>query len=279
MGIFKAFRSKTTQALANEVAANQGNGGNIRVSAPTHSTNAPARSVTLRKESAPATQRSVVLEKGGVDLAKKFDKAGISLSKRNLDGIRAEAVLIADYSGSMHRDYANGTVQKIVERALGFSLQIDIDGKIPVIRFGSDVFEPVEVTMANYQNVTATQLTKGMMGSTNLAAALRVLLDEAAVTESPIFAVIVTDGAPDSEAAVETLVRQLSHYPVFLKFVSIQPVSFLKKLDKLPGRLVDNVNSQHISDVQGMTDSDFAEAMTAEWDKWIAAATLAGVLR
>jgi vWA found in TerF C terminus len=58
-------------------------------------------------------------------LVKRADKAGISLSKRGLDGIRAQAVMILDHSGSMHADYANGTVQTLVERALGFALQIE----------------------------------------------------------------------------------------------------------------------------------------------------------
>ncbi len=51
---------------------------------------APARTVSLTKDpsGAPAVNLTKVRERGGVDLAKKADKAGISLSKRGLSGLR-----------------------------------------------------------------------------------------------------------------------------------------------------------------------------------------------
>lgn len=89
---------------------------------------APARSVSLVKDPAGAPAVDLDTLTGHVDLTKRAQKAGISLSKRNLAGIRAQAVLILDHSGSMRDDYRSGTVQTLVERALGFALQIDVDG-------------------------------------------------------------------------------------------------------------------------------------------------------
>jgi hypothetical protein len=84
----------------------------------------PARTVNLVKDptGAPAVNLTKVRDAGHVDLAKRADKAGLALSKRGLAGIRAQALLVLDHSGSMRADYASGAVQTLVERALGFAL-------------------------------------------------------------------------------------------------------------------------------------------------------------
>lgn len=263
MGIFK--RSQTTQQVADEVGRSTGTG------------NAPARSVSLVKQSGPAVQRDTV-QSTAPDLVKKFDKVGVSLSKRGLDGIRAEAVMLLDYSGSMSMDYSNGTVQALVERSLAFALQIDMDGTIPVIRFGSDAYKPVNVSVGNYQRVVNGELSSGRMGTTNLTAALDELLQLAKTATAPLFAIIVTDGNPDDRRSATNLVRELAKYPVFVKFLAIQPVNYLQELDDMGNRLLDNVDSQFVPDPRNISDLDFADKMVEEWDTWVAAAQTAGVL-
>jgi hypothetical protein len=214
-------------------------------------------------------------------LVKRAEKAGISLSKRGLDGVRAQAAVILDHSGSMHADYKGGTVQTLVERALGFALQIDVDGVVPVIPFDYDVRKTVEVGVHNYAGVVDREIwDRREMGSTNLAAALGRLKAMAAGSDAPIFAIIICDGSPDSKAATTRVVCELADYPVFLKFLAIRPVEYLQDLDDLPAskRTLDNVDAKFIDDPAGMTDLAFADAMVDEWDTWIAAATSAGVL-
>lgn len=223
-------------------------------------------------------------------LVKRAEKAGISLSKRGLDGIRAQAVVILDHSGSMLDDYANGTVQTLVERALGFALQIDADGTVPVIPFDYGVRPAVDVTVSNYAGVVDRDIWQRYdMGSTNLAAALTALMDMATKADAPIFAIVICDGSPDSKEATTKVVCELAGYPVFLKFLAIKPVDYLQDLDDLPSgkggvfrrggsRLLDNVDAKFIPDPAGMSDLAFADAMTDEWDSWIEAATAAGVL-
>jgi len=242
-------------------------------------TGSPARTVQLTKRSAPAVSRDEVERTGGVDLAKKFDKAGVSLSKRGLDGIRAQAVMLLDHSGSMDADYRSGTVQQLVERALGFALQIDADGTIPVVRFDSRVWDAHDVDMHNYRDVASRVLyQRNQMGSTNLTAALRTLINHARTADAPIFAIVITDGEPDDRRSATAAVVELAGYPVFLKFLAIRPVSYLQELDDMDGRLIDNADAKYIADPSGMTDLAFADAMADEWDTWIAAAQAARIL-
>jgi Mg-chelatase subunit ChlD len=216
-----------------------------------------------------------------VDLAKRAQKAGISLSKRGLGGIRAQAVLILDHSGSMRSDYKNGTVQMLVERALGFALQVDVDGEIPVIPFDTKVKKTVPVNLRNYQGIVDSEIFKRRdMGTTDLAAALDVLKEMATKTDAPIFAIIVTDGSPNNRRATTKIVCELADYPVFLKFLAILPVDYLQELDDLDSskRRVDNADAKFVTNPAAMSDLEFAEAMVDEWDTWIKAATEAGII-
>jgi hypothetical protein len=240
----------------------------------------PARTVTLTKGTGPATDRATVETHGGVLLTKKFDKAGISLSKAGLDGIRAEAVTILDHSGSMHGGYRNGMVQTLVDRALAFALQIDADGKIPVIPFDSRVWPTVDVTLANYRDVVNRDIWRpNEMGGTLLAAALRQVLDMAAEATAPIYLMIVTDDNPSDPTQVIELLTHLKRYPVFVKVLTLVNAPFWDRMDDLdiPG-LVDNLDAKRIPDLASMTDLEFADAMVDEWRSWVTAATGAGIL-
>ncbi len=244
----------------------------------------PSRSVNLTKSpnGAPAVDLAKVRAGGHLDLAKRADKAGIALAKRDLAGIRAQAVLVLDHSGSMHSDYANGKVQTLVERVLGFALQIDVDGTVPVIPFDSRLLPTVEVTVDNYSAVVDREIWRGRdMSTTDLAKALRVVADMAKATTDPIFCAVVTDGDPDSKPPVTALVKDLSRLPVFVKFLAVRDVPYLAELDDMDPsqRLVDNVDTKSFDDPAGVSDLAFADAMADEWDTWVAAATKAGVLR
>lgn len=249
----------------------------------------PAKTVNLVKnpQGASAVDLTKVREAGHIDLAKRADKAGIALSKRGLAGIRAEAILVLDHSGSMYQDYANGNVQTLVERALGFALQIDVNGIVPVIPFDGRILPVVNVDQSNYQGVVASTIWRGRdMGSTDLASALEAALKLVQAAPEPVFLIVVTDGAPDNAAKATKVICELSRYPVFVKFLALRPVDYLTTLDKLGDdkRLLDNVNAQPDADdpnpidLLACTDLQFAEAMAQEWDEWVTKAQKAGIL-
>ncbi|WP_053065289.1 VWA domain-containing protein [Micromonospora sp. RV43] len=254
--------------------------GSNRTSRP-----APAHPVKLTKDpaGAPAINISKVREAGHIELAKRADKAGLALSKKGLNGIRAQAVLVLDHSGSMLNDYSNGKVQTLVERVLGFSLQIDVDGTVPVVPFDHRVLPTVEVTVDTYRDVVNRKIWRGMgdMGSTRLHEALRVVRDMAVITDAPLFCAVVTDGNPDSRPPTTDIVVDLARYPVFLKFIAIREVPYLQELDDLPAdrRLLDNVDAKFFNDPSAVSDLEFADALADEWDTWISAAQRAGVVQ
>ncbi len=251
------------------------------------SKNDPARTVDLVKDD--GGQSAVDLNKiaqTSPDLAKKTQAAGIELAKVGLSGIRAQVVLVLDHSGSMRADYQSGDVQRLVERFLGFGLQVDEDGVIPVIPFDARVRPTVEVGLHNYRDVVDREIwAPGDMGSTNMAAAFEVVRELAKVTDLPILCGVATDGNPDNRAATTKIVKDLARYPVQIKFLALRPVEYLSELDDLDDsqRLLDNVDTKPAPDwpvdLLRCTDQEFAAAMADEWDSWFAAAQKAGVLR
>ncbi|MFA7264754.1 MAG: VWA domain-containing protein [Candidatus Nanopelagicales bacterium] len=218
-----------------------------------------------------------------IDLKKRADKVGISLSKAGLSGMRAQVVLLLDHSGSMNYDYHNGAVQALVERVLAFSLQVDADGEIPVIAFDSRLYPAVTVTVDNYQGVVDSQIwRRHEMGSTVMSAPLEALKAIAEKSDYPVFAVVIGDGSPNREdkRATKKVAYELAGYPVFIKFLSLRPVDFLQELDDATekDRLLDNIDAKDIPDPQGIAELAFADLMVDEWQSWIDAATKHGVI-
>jgi len=257
---------------------------------------APARTISLVKDptGAPAVNLAKMREAGHIDLVKHAEKAGISLSRRNLGGLRGAVRLYVDHSRSMEfadaRDYSNGNVQRLVERALGYAFQLDSDGKIPVVAFDSNLWPEVVVDETNYRGVVEREIWhRGKMGGTEFVPILEDLLNEAKSTNEPIFAIIVTDGSPSDRGKATRLIVELANYPVQIKFLAIREADFLRRLDDLeerkPGaRLLDNVDAKFFDGkdcplLAEITDLQFAEAMADEIDTWVEEALAKGVLR
>ena len=233
---------------------------------------------------APAVNLTKVREAGHIDLVKRAEKAGISLSKRNLGGLRGAVRLYVDHSRSMelagNKDYSNGNVQRLVERALGYAFQLDSDGKIPVIAFDTDLWPEVVVDQSNYIGIVEAKIWHPRkMRRTRYVPVLEDLLSEARTTTEPIFAIIVTDGSPNDRGRATRLIIELARYPVQIKFLAIREVDYLQELDDLeqylPGaRLLDNVDAKFFNGIDwplltDITDLQFAEAMADELDTWL----------
>lgn len=256
---------------------------------------APQHTVLLVKDpkGTPAVDLDTVKKAGHDDLVKYAEKAGFALSKRDLNGLRGKVVFLLDHSLSMQADFQSGAVQKLLNRALGASFQLDSDGAIPVIRFDTKVWEPVEVNQGNFASIVSTDLYKpNDMGSTDLAGALAIIKEMAATTDEPIILIVASDGNPNgydrqTKDAPQTtkIVCELAAYPVFVKFLALREVEYLSKLDDLDNsvRLLDNVDAKP-GEGSGLnlltcSDAEFAEALFDELDTWVAAATAAGVLK
>lgn len=239
------------------------------------------RKTTTAPVPAPAGQGPAIsLDKvppGLVDLTKK---AAVSLEKSGLTGQRAAVYLVLDHSGSMMNFYRDGSVQKLAEQALGLSANLDDDGLVPLVYFGSHVSQAEDVRLDSYQGVINRTHQTVSWGSTNYAAAIDYIVDLHNGNPTPGLVIFQTDGEPDSRGAAQDALREASRQPLHFAFVGFgNHVGFLQKLDDLRGRTVDNASFFHARDPHRTTDEQLYDGITHEYASWLAAATTAGVVR
>ncbi len=251
---------------------------------------------------------------GLVDLAKT---AKVSLEKRNLFGTRAKVALVMDYSGSMSREYSSGRVQKLTERILALATQLDDDGAIDFFVFDSSAAHLGEVPLDNYAGAVDRLVQGRRMGTTDYAGAFRAVRDhfgfpppqlvpqsgsekrglfgrkkkvEGGVdvalpaglspAPEPVFAIFLTDGAPNSKPqAVQSLI-EVSTAPIFWKFLSIgaESFDFLQQLDDLEQRVIDNADYKPIGSIDSISDEQLIEALLDEYGEYVTAARAVGLL-
>lgn len=208
--------------------------------------------------------------------------AAVSLDKAGLGTQRAAVQLVLDHSGSMAPYYANGSVQRLAEQALGLSANLDDDGNVPLIFFGSHVEQYDDARLDNYQGIINQLHPRVHWGSTNYVAAMNAAIDEyhASQATDPALVIFQTDGEPDDRRAVEKLLKKASDLPVFWSFVGFGGrVSFLERLDDLRGRTVDNASFFHARDPHAVSDADLYDGITGEFAGWLAAARAKGIVR
>jgi uncharacterized protein with von Willebrand factor type A (vWA) domain len=211
------------------------------------------------------------------DIVSLTKAAGISLRKNGLNDLKAAVYLMLDHSGSMANYYARGDVQTLTERALAMAINLDDDGTIPVTYFGSDVSHTVMVRADNHDNIINATHINVPWGSTNYAATL----DHAAETSDDVPGLVIfqTDGEPDSRAAAVKALRLASKRPLFFAFVGFGPnIEFLRTLDTLTGRTVDNASFFHAPHPHNVTPEQLYDAITTEFAQRLTAARDAGIL-
>lgn len=217
-----------------------------------------------------------------VSLQKKIEASRVSLSKSSLTGTKMAVMAFVDASGSMYSFYDNGTVQELTERALGFAINVDDDGEIPVYGFGSAHFSAGIVNAQNYQGfVSRSPLHAG--GSTNLSASLDFLEKAVKKSKEPVYALIVTDGAPNDRNDVAARMKRLSKLPVFIKILVVGfdggAWSYVKNTLDDNDWDVDNIDGQLINEPSKLSDQQFADKMVEELSEWRRAATDAGIIK
>lgn len=243
-----------------------------------------------------------------IDLRKKAEEnlislsktATISLDKRGLGNQRAKVALALDISGSMTGLFSNGIVQAVCERTLGLGMNFDDNGAADVFLFGVKDYEVGEIQKDNFYEFVSRQIRPnyplengtnyaGVMqriadfyfpGATSVKKGLfglgkgKVTVNATRVEEEPVYVIFVTDGnCFDADRAAE-IVRQTSRLGIFWQFVGVgrENFQFLKQLDDLDGRLIDNANFFQVNDLKKISDEELYDRLLGEFPDWLKAA-------
>lgn len=210
------------------------------------------------------------VEREAPHLVSLVKEIGVSLDKLGIDpeANKAAVVVTIDDSGSTQYLFESGEIQSKADLAFAAGLVFDDDGSVPVSYFDNNVYDLGEITLANCKGFISQN--RPHYGSTDYVGALKWIIDQAGFSNTalstkksglfqksstapltvkatapyPTFAIFITDGEPNrgTESAISQLLTEMSQLPIFVQFLGVgsHNFSFLRSLDDLSGRLIDN---------------------------------------
>ncbi|MDE6909596.1 MAG: VWA domain-containing protein [Lachnospiraceae bacterium] len=211
----------------------------------------------------------------------------------NLGSASAKVVVVLDYSGSMSRLYANGTVQHTIDRLVPLGLTFDDNGSIDVYLFQSDYRKMTDLSLSNYDNYVRTVIAASgyTMGGTNYAPVLSAIIGggisyqggflgfgrkavktEAIVDDAdPTFILFITDGENADRNETDRIILKSSEMNVFIQFIGIGDYQFryLEKLDDMPGRKRDNTGFSKMKDLERADDNELYMNVLRQFSCWL----------
>lgn len=238
------------------------------------------------------------ISKQAPSLLKTAEIAVKTIDKARLNGQTAKVAVVLDYSGSMYSEYNSGRMQKLTEKVLALGTQFDDDGDIDFFVFDSSAAHLGQIGIDDFEGSVARLTKNRSMGSTDYAKAFLTVHDhfgfgnkakklfgfgkKAAAPDQPVYALFLTDGTPDNDAAARKALIQTSGAPIFWKFLSIgrSKIKFLQDLDDIPEseRPIDNADYQHVGDLSKVADADMFDLMLEEFPEWLATVRSKGLI-
>ncbi|MFD8820830.1 VWA domain-containing protein [Streptomyces sp. NPDC059605] len=235
----------------------------------------------FRKKSAPVVNPVPARDRVPAGLVTLTKTAGVSLEKAGLEQQRAAVQLVLDHSGSMSPFYEDGSVQRLAEQALALSVHLDDDGQVPLTYFGSREISVGDIDLDGYEGVIARTHRRVPWGSTDYVAGMKEAVEQHGHSTRPGLVIFQTDGNPDDRSATESYLRTTSRdEAIFWAFVGFgRNTQFLRGLDDLAGRAVDNAAFIDAADPWALSDDDLYDAIVQPFREWLRAATAAGIVR
>ena len=214
------------------------------------------------------------LEKRIVDLRKK---AAVAADWHGLGDQRAQVVLVLDISKSMNALYKSGVVQRVIERMLALALNFDDDGAIDLYLFGTRAYRLPAVTLTELDGYVSREILPNykIIEATCYAPPLHLIAERYRSPQpEPVFVIFLTDGGNSDRRESTEIIRSLSSQPVFIQFVGIgaEDFPYLRKLDELPGRTVDNAGFMMVNDIDTVDDTELYDRLLNEFPDWLQAA-------
>jgi len=211
-----------------------------------------------------------------LDLRKK-DIISLCMEKPILNTQKSRVAVVMDFSGSMGRLYRDGTVQAVLERLLPIAMQFDDNGEMELWTFDDGFRRFPNITINNFYGYVQREILDKQyhMGTTYYAPVIKDVTKKYMQEEPanlPNYVLFITDGDNFDKSETKNIMTEYSKYPIFWQFVGIgdEEFSFLKKLDDMSGRYVDNADFFSLNDFQRIDDNELYRRLLTEYPQWLA---------
>lgn len=224
----------------------------------THKSSTSTGKLTLTKAEDSLERHIVNLRKKGVDLSTH----------------KARVFVVLDISGSMSYLIHNGTVQNTLTRLLPLALKFDNNGELECYVFNNSYARLEPIALRNYDDYVKNIILPNYYpsGGTSYAPVLNATLEDYDDdSELPAFGIFITDGENNDALATNDVIRKSSNSKIFYQFVGIGLESFkyLKKLDDLTGRKVDNTAFIKVKELEKLSDDELYEKLLEQYPQWL----------
>lgn len=226
----------------------------------------------------PDTKAGINLKKNVVNL----DKCLVNLSKKSgiqLGNHRARVAAVIDFSGSMRPLYRDGSVQRTLSRLIPLGLRFDDNGEVDVWLFHEGYRRMPGIGLDNFEDYVENVIMRSgeRFGCTSYSPVIRDVLrkyNEEDPDEMPSYVIFITDGANDDRRQTNETIIESSHHKVFIQFVGLdvdsrETFDYLRKLDTLKGRPVDNTGFFSIHSFDAMSDEELYNQLLDQYVEWL----------
>lgn len=240
---------------------------------------------------------SPVANTGGLNLSKqqavqtlnlRKETLGICLTKNNISNLTAMVGLVLDQTGSMKELYKKGTAQEVVERLLPMGLKFDDNGELDMWIFAKRFKRLNSVTESEFYQYVDREIMNNpnnqLWEATYYAPVMRDVLKKYTQEDPstlPTIIYFITDGENFDHPETEAIIKEASKHNIFWQFVGIgnEKFKFLKKLDDMEGRHIDNADFFQLNDISRITDEELYNRLLQEYPSWERQARQMGMIR
>lgn len=207
-------------------------------------------------------------------IKKREEKISVILSKKTQNQISAQVALVMDISGSMRKLYKSGVVQNILERIYPLATKFDDDGSLDMWIFSHSFNKLSAVVEENFDTyIEAEILNKkpsSSWGRTEYAPVMEDVISTYKYSKIPAYVIFITDGQNSDKTKTKQALIEASNYPIFWQYVGIgfEEFEFLKRLDELKGRAIDNANFFQLNDIMSVSDEELYNRLLNEFPDW-----------
>lgn len=239
----------------------------------------------FKKQSSNNSDRIFSEEKPEI-IVEKFEKAKVCLDKkvislkkeRNIDLTQhiCQVEAYIDISSSMKKRFFTGRVQAALTRIFPVAVLFDDDQIMPVSAFGNNVYPLTDMTLQNYTDYVEKEILSkhSITEGTNYAPFVQQAIERAkANSQYPLFNIVITDGNCWDETQSDKAFRKSAKYKEFFQCIGIgdDDFEYLRKLDNLDGRPVDNTAFVAVDELENLSDEDLYDKLLEQYPQWLQA--------